>query len=161
MVLNIFKNRLVIILVVLLIILGIASVGVYGYLVVDPKANSLCESCHSIKPYVQDIAGTPHGELNCHSCHHLTPNVINELIVYVLYNPNSTEIKQKWSGKIGQFSECINCHNFDEMLGISIHREHYNEEEFLSKPCTVCHNPHQPNMTQQLCFNCHKSGYED
>ena len=154
-------NKPLILLIALFLILSGIAIGVYGYLVTDPNANNICKSCHSIQPFVEDIANTSHGDMNCHTCHALTPGVFNELITYILYNPNSTQIKQKWNGNIKQYLECIKCHDYNDMMRIGIHSQHYEEEEFQSRACTECHNPHNPDATQNLCQNCHKGWYED
>ncbi len=156
-------TRRIKILLIILALLGASIAGAYAYLVNDPSANNTCSVCHSIQPYVQDISNTEHGEFNCHTCHELTPGVVNEIIVYLMNNPNSTEIYNRWSGNIPQLDQCLKCHTYEDVLnGTTFHSLHYGEEEFGMQPCTVCHNPHQPDTTYQLCSKCHKGGvYEE
>ena len=145
------------ILIVVLAVAALSTVAVYGYIVSDPRANTTCQACHSMTPFVQEISATEHGEYNCHVCHELTPGVVNEFIVYLTHNPNSTEIREKFSGKIAKYDDCLKCHPYDEMLKENqYHQIHYTEEEFGTQPCTVCHNPHQPKTTPQKCKTCHK-----
>jgi len=154
-------NRIILIIILATLTASVlGAIWVYGYLVVDPRANEQCGICHSIKPFIEDISNTSHGEFNCHTCHRLTLGVIREIFVYVLENPNSTVIEKRWAGNIPLYDECISCHKLDEIIGTPTHILHLEEEEFINNPCTVCHNPHKPELTQRLCLNCHGPGGE-
>jgi len=136
----------------LTITLVLAITNIYGYIMQDPDANSLCSSCHIMEPFIKAVNATPHGEFNCHKCHE--PPGINVLLGALMNTPTPEELKSRAGREINMFDECIQCHELGELLEMSIHSSHINIVEKIGS-CDVCHDPHAISNNIFSCLTCH------
>lgn len=106
---------------VVVVVLASASVvgyKAYNYTQKDPK---FCTTCHEIMIESYDAwEVSVHKEVNCHACHHLTPEeAINYGIHFVKGMPK--KIPPRPEGKIiAPSSDCMDCH-WNEKKGDIIH----------------------------------------
>ena len=116
----------------------------------------ICEQCHSMKTYTTGLKLTPHIGFNCYKCHEFNAlGVANEITSYIIYNPTSTQIAEKYSPIISMYKECISCHPLNIINNKMIHQTHI---QVISKfdSCDICHNPHSPHTLDSTCIDCHK-----
>jgi hypothetical protein len=108
-----------------------------------------------MKIFKEGLRLTPHGQLNCYTCHTLTAQgVANEIIVYLTQNPSSTQIIDKYSPKINMYRECTSCHVLSEVTEREIHKVHISIVSEVES-CDICHNPHSPHQLDTQCTKCH------
>ncbi len=142
------------ILVVAVIILSVTTV--LAYTEYNPASNELCTVCHSMQPFKDAIDETPHGALNCHTCHELTPAVVNELIVFLTENPSPEEIKERGSVNVRLLDECLECHKLQDLSEMPIHDAHI-KISLSTGSCNLCHNPHSQEELDVACSTCHNT----
>jgi nitrate reductase cytochrome c-type subunit len=132
---------------------GIVSYKFYDYTQNNPN---FCVSCHLMQEAFQTWEESEHAGINCHDCHHLSVEEMNQLLVsFIFHRP--TEVPDR-HGKITHSQihakhvfmeklECTKCH------GYLVH-EFTPEERF----CIKCHQGktvHGTGMDQLACLNCH------
>ena len=141
----------------ILISVIILSISVfYNFLAYSTAAISLCDQCHSMQTFTEGLRLTPHAGFNCYRCHDLTAQgVANEIISYVVFNPSSTEIADKYGPKINMYEQCIACHTLPVVTEKAIHRTHIQIVSKLNS-CDICHNPHSPHELDSNCLECHQ-----
>jgi len=134
------------------IIIILAANNIYGYVMTDPSANQLCNTCHVMTPFIQAVNSTPHGEFNCHTCH--GPPTIDVFMGALDPSITPSIIKEEMSPKINMFEECVACHELNDVLNLRIHSDHLNIVKKFSS-CDVCHDPHIISEEELSCLSCH------
>ncbi len=141
----------------IIVILGVGGV-VTAYITYAPEANTLCKACHNMVPFVESIEDTGHGNLNCHVCHPLGPEVVKELYIQIVESPSAAEIKERSSKKINMYEPCLKCHTEGDLGEKNIHEVHNTMAIELLGSCDICHDPHDLGSLPEKCTNCHKLG---
>lgn len=141
--------------ILIILVVALFLVVLYNYAEYSVAANDLCGVCHSMEPFIEGLRDTPHGGFNCHVCHELTFESLQTSIVgFIVSNPSSSEIVEKFSPKISMYEECVSCHTLPVLSEMKIHQTHIGiVTKFES--CDICHNPHALNELNTQCLDCH------
>jgi len=182
---NIFKSRPLILVLTSLLLAGGGYAGyrIYDYTWNDPI---FCKSCHIMETAFASWEKSVHVGVNCHDCHHLSPQEGMQLgYSFVFQRPSAVPPRH---GKIivsGKF--CIQCHlerdeKYPQAVSIrasQFHEKHgfekkiecskchgYKTHEFLPEErfCVMCHEGkevHGAGMVELACLNCHSDRTKD
>lgn len=124
----------------------------WDYIQNDP---TFCTSCHLMEGPFDKWAESPHGKLNCHTCHpgSLMSNLHQ---LWVTFTEHPTEVKKH---AVVPAKICGSCHlandaRWKQVGATAGHQVHYNE---LKIECVQCHAPsvHKFLPTNDMCMKCH------
>lgn len=155
------KGKLIIA-VLLLVILGGAGYISYSFYDFTQNNPSFCVSCHLMKPAFETWEASVHQKINCHDCHHLAVNEMNQLLIsFVFHRPE--EVPERHGKVIVPWKYCIKCHwevdqEYPDATQINqsrLHAKHYFMEQI---ECSKCHGymTHEFVPEARFCVNCHQ-----
>lgn len=141
-----------------------AAGGVFAYHFYDYTQNNpnFCVSCHLMQEAFQTWEASEHADINCHDCHHLAIDEMNQLLVsFIFHRP--TSVPERHGKIIVPWDMCRNCHwdrneKYETAKSITqsqIHAKHV----FMEKlECTKCHGylVHEFTPEEQFCVKCHQ-----
>lgn len=146
-------------LVMLILLMGVASLHVYDYTEHDP---TFCVNCHIMKQAFKAWESSIHKGVECHDCHYASIYERNKMLIKTFVE-RPEKISQRPHGKIIVPSTmCIKCHwaGKKEIPKISQSTGHAMHWFKGGIECTSCHaiQLHKFSAEQALCVNCHAKG---
>jgi len=155
------KGKVIIAVLLLSILSGVgyASFRFYDFTQNNPN---FCVSCHLMKPAFETWEASVHQKINCHECHHLSVEEMNQLLIsFVFHRP--TEVPDRHGKIIVPWKYCVKCHwesdeNYPEAEKINksrLHAKHYFMEQI---ECSKCHGyiTHEFVPEARFCIKCHQ-----
>ncbi len=139
--------------------IGYASFRFYDFTQNNPN---FCVSCHLMKPAFETWEASVHQQINCHECHHLAVDEMNQLLIsFVFHRP--TEVPDRHGKIIVPWKYCIECHwqineqypNATHINKSRLHAKHYFMEQI---ECSKCHGyiTHEFVPEARFCIKCHQ-----
>ncbi len=152
------------IIIAVLVLVSIAGAGYTSFRLYDFTQNNpnFCVSCHLMKPAFETWEASVHQEINCHECHQLEVEELNQLLVSFVFR-RPTEVPDRHGKIIVPWKNCIKCHweqdeKFPEATQINksrMHAKHYFMEQV---ECSKCHGykTHEFVPEARFCVKCHQ-----
>ncbi len=155
------KGKIIIAVLLLAILggVGYASFRFYDFTQTNPN---FCVSCHLMKPAFEAWEASVHQQINCHECHHLAVDEMNQLLIsFVFHRP--TEVPDRHGKIIVPWKYCLQCHwesneEYSDAPQINksrLHAKHYFMEQI---ECSKCHGyiTHEFVPEARFCIKCHQ-----
>ena len=99
----------IIIAVLLLVIFGVVGYSSFRFYDFTQNNPNFCVSCHVMKEAFETWEASVHQEINCHECHHLAVEEMNQLLIsFVFHRPE--EVPDRHGKVIVPWKQCIKCH---------------------------------------------------
>jgi len=152
----------IIIAVLLLTILGGAGFASFRFYDFTQHNPNFCVSCHLMKPAFEAWETSVHQKINCHECHHLAVDEMNQLLIsFVFHRP--TEVPPRHGKIIVPWKYCVECHwetspeypDAPKINNSRLHAKHYFMEQI---ECSKCHGyeTHRFVPEARFCVRCHQ-----
>jgi nitrate reductase cytochrome c-type subunit len=152
----------IIIAALLLAIFGVVGYGSFRFYDFTQNNPNFCVSCHLMKEAFETWEASVHQEINCHECHHLAVEEMNQLLIsFVFHRPE--EVPDRHGKVIVPWKQCIKCHwetdeEYAEATHINqsrLHAKHYFMEQI---ECSKCHGyrTHKFVPEDRFCVRCHQ-----